>query len=280
MEGKPYELFAVEPCTPVIGAKVTDVDLRRPSAEVLAELHRALLEWKVLFFEDQHLTTEEHLRLALCWGSVHRVPFYPVTDEGATRFTRGARSGGSENIWHTDSSYLDPVPLGSILRAVEVPDVGGDTLWADMGAAYDNLEDEIRKEIDELTAVHNWVRAWEPVLAPDLVTKLKAELPPMEHPVVTTHPETGRRTLFVSEPYTDHIVGLDPERSSSLLQMLYAQAKVPEFQVRFHWRPGSIAFWDNRAVQHYAVSDYYPQRRVMERVMIAGNGPRSWEISR
>lgn len=256
---------------------MTGVHLGQTSPEVIAELHRALLEWKVLFFAEQHLTTEQHLSLARHWGDVAPLPFFPETERGVSLIVKDAQAGGSENIWHTDQSFIDPVPFGSILRAVEVPAVGGDTVWADMGAAYDNLAADIRDEIDGLKAVHTWARAWEPFLDPVKAADLHEQLPPVEHPVVFCHPETGRRTLFVNGAYTDRIVDVDSQRSSCLLAMLGAQAAVPEYQVRFHWQPGSVAIWDNRAVQHYAISDYYPQRRVMERVVIAGSGRRAWD---
>jgi taurine dioxygenase len=164
--------------------------------------------------------------------------------------------------------------MGSVLRAVEVPRAGGDTLFADMAAAYDNLPADLRARIDGLTAVHDFTLPFGRSLDADELARRQAEFPPVEHPVVRRHPRTGRKTLFVNAVFTTHIVGLRPDASEDLLRLLFRQARVPEYQVRFQWAAGSIAFWDNRATQHYAVNDYFPQRRVMERAAILGDRPR------
>jgi taurine dioxygenase len=163
--------------------------------------------------------------------------------------------------------------LGSILRAVTVPARGGDTMWADMALAYDGLPDAIRHEADGLTAIHDFSETFGRGMAPAELAKMRAEYPPAEHPVIRVHPETGRRTIYVNEIFTSRIVGLEPQESDALLRLLCAQARVPEYQCRFRWEPNSIAFWDNRSTQHYAISDYWPAARVMERVTIVGDCP-------
>ena len=167
-----------------------------------------------------------------------------------------------------------PTPsFGAVLRAVEVPPIGGDTLWADAAAAYDGLPDDVRSRIDLLDAEHDWRQTFGVAMDPELVESLCAQFPPARHPVVRVHPETGRRTLFVNPFFTQRIVGLDHDGSEELLALLYRQFTRPEYQCRFRWEPGSVAIWDNRATQHYAASDYAPQRRVMDRVSIAGDRP-------
>ncbi len=154
-----------------------------------------------------------------------------------------------------------------------MPDVGGDTLFCDMYAAYEGLDDDVRASLDGLRAVHDFTHTFGRLLDADALARKQKEFPPAEHPVVRTHPETGRKALYVNAAFTSHVVDLPRDESKQLLDLLYRQATVPEYQCRFHWRPDSIAFWDNRAVQHYAVSDYWPQHRVMERVTIIGDTP-------
>jgi taurine dioxygenase len=239
------------------------------------ELRRALLDWKVLFFRDQDITAEQHRDFGRRWGELEVHPFLPAGDQPeVVRFAKSAENKGVENIWHSDVTWREVPSMGSILRAIEVPDVGGDTLFADMAAAYDGLADDVRQRIDGLTAVHDFATSFGQAMDPDELARMRAQFPPAEHPVVRTHPETGRRTLYVNEIFTSHIVGLDATASDDLLAHLCAQTRVPEYQCRFRWTPGAIAFWDNRATQHYAVSDYWPAPRVMERVTVIGDRPR------
>lgn len=280
----PYTRFALTPLSPTIGAEVSGLSLRtRPDDATRAELHRALLEWKVLFFRDQHLDRDQHLALAGCWGELEAHPFAGATTllpgqrddlPKVMRFEKGPTVSGYENVWHSDVTWRVCPSLGSILRAVEVPPVGGDTLWADMGAAYDGLDEDVKARIDGLTAVHDWWDSFGANMPAGQRDALRPLFPAVEHPVVRTHPETGRRTLYVNAIFTQHVVGMPTDESAELLDLLYRQAAVPEYQCRFRWTAGSLAFWDNRSTQHYAVSDYFPQRRVMERVTIAGDRPR------
>ncbi|MFF7927864.1 TauD/TfdA dioxygenase family protein [Streptomyces mirabilis] len=268
-----YRILGVHPLTPHIGAEITGVDLSHPiGADLADELRQALLEWKVIFFRDQRdFGPEDHAALAGLLGEPEANPFFPKGDRaGVSRLAKDAMTVGNENIWHSDHSFMAAPALGSVLRAVEIPASGGDTLWADMGAAYDNLPDATKQRIEGLTAEHDWVPTWGATMTQERIAALRQTLPAVEHPVVVRHPATGRRLLYVNEPFTTRIVGLGEEESRELLHGLVLQARIPEYQVRFRWQPDSVAIWDNIAVQHYAINDYYPQRRVMERIAIAG----------
>lgn len=278
---EPYTRFTLVPKAPLIGAVVEGVSLADPVDDGLfEELNRALLEWKVLIFRGQELEPEQHAAFAAHWGPLEHHPFYDrITgqdeEEAAevVRFEKGADVVGFENLWHSDVSWRLEPSLGSVLRAIEVPPVGGDTLWADMAAAYDRLTDEMKERLDGLVAVHDWYTNFGLAMDPAERERLRPDFPAVEHPVVRTHPATGRRTLYVNRAFTQHIVGLDPAESEELLEFLYGQAAFPEYQCRHQWAVGDVAFWDNRATQHYACSDYWPQRRVMERITIIGDRP-------
>ncbi|AQW47192.1 TauD/TfdA dioxygenase family protein [Streptomyces violaceusniger] len=275
-EERPYERFEVAPLGRVIGAEIRGLDLSRPLEPALREeLNRALLEWKVLFFRGQHLTPERQRGFARHWGELETNPLLAAgTSEDVVRFDKGSGATPTfENIWHTDVTFRTRPALGAVLQLREVPPVGGDTLWADMAAAYDNLPAEVRDRIDGATAVHDFIPGFARFYGPERLAPFQEMFPPVEHPVVRTHPETGRRMLFVNTSFTTRITGMEREESDRLLSFLCRQAHVPEYQVRFHWQPGDIAFWDNRATQHYAVNDYAPHRRVAERVAIEGDQP-------
>ncbi len=280
---RPYERFAVHPLTPTIGAEIEGVQLADPlDDELRAELHRALLEWKVVFFRDQVLDPDQQAAFARHWGDLEANPLaragerapLPGFEQVEGSPIARLKTGGYENVWHSDTTWRDTPSMGAVLRAVEVPAVGGDTLWADMGAAYDGLPDDIKARIEGLVAVHDWIHTFGRNMEEGLRDRLRLTFPSMEHPVVRTHPDTGRKTLYVNAAFTTHIVGLDVEESADLLGFLYRQATYPEYQCRFRWKPGSVAFWDNRSSQHYAASDYAPQPRHMERVTLVGDRPR------
>ncbi|HEX2591591.1 MAG TPA: TauD/TfdA family dioxygenase [Rhizomicrobium sp.] len=273
--------LTISPLTPTIGAEIENIDLRKPlDAATQAALREALLEWKVLFFRDQDITTEQHLAFAGAFGALEVHPFAPHKPNypEVLAITHGPGNKGKENAWHSDVTWRIEPSLGSVLRALEVPPVGGDTLFADMYAAYDGLSDAIKAEIEGKVAVHDFahfrVAMRNRGLSDAEIEAFNKKYPMVEHPVVRTHPETGRKCLYVNVAFTQHIVGLTLERSAELLKHLYAQAAIPEYQCRFRWQKNSIAFWDNRSSQHYAVSDYYPAVRQMERVTIIGDRPR------
>jgi taurine dioxygenase len=272
IDSEPYTRFGLRPLTPLIGAEIDGIDLTSALDDsTFTELHRALLEWKVLFFRDQHrLSQTQHRGFARRWGELEVHPFLPQGDvPEVVRFEKSETTKGVENIWHSDVSWREMPALGSVLRAIEVPSVGGDTLWADMAAAYDGLPADVKQRIDGRVAVHDFTHSFGRSMPPERLAAMQAEYPAVEHPVVRVHPETGRQTLYVNEIFTSHIVG----ESDELLEYLCAQARVPEYQCRFRWTEGAVAFWDNRATQHYAVSDYWPARRVMERATIIGDTP-------
>ncbi len=273
--------FAVQPMTPTIGAEISGLDLASPfDASTLGALRAALLEWKVLFFRDQDITTDQHLAFARQFGPLEVHPFSPEKPNypEVLAITHDRERRGTENVWHTDVTWRIEPSLGSVLRAIEVPAVGGDTLFADMYAAYDGLSDDVKTRIEGRAALHA-LGHYERVLRKrgareDEIAEAYRKYPPVEHPLVRTHPETGRKALFLSPGFLQHIVGMEPADSKDLLKHLYAQARIPEYQCRFRWARNSIAFWDNRSTQHYAVSDYWPAVRRMERVTIVGDRPR------
>lgn len=277
---EPYTRFEVEPLTPTIGAVIKGVSLANDlDPELFHQLNRALLEWKVLFFRNQDITGEQHADFAAHWGPLESHPFIKIStkqdDEKpqVVRFEKGANLGGYENVWHSDVTWREVPSLGSVLRAIEVPDVGGDTMWSDMCAAYDGMSPALRERVDGLVAEHDWVNSFGLGMKPDQRDELRKDFPPAHHPVVRTHPETGRKMLYVNRGFTQCIVGMDPDESRALLEQLWIQASFGEYQCRWHWAPGDVAFWDNRSTQHYAISDYFPNRRVMERITIIGDRP-------
>ena len=272
--------FSLAPLTPGIGAEVADIDLSRPLDAGTAEgLRAALRDWKVLFFRDQDIATEQHLAFARNFGDLEVHPFAPQKPgyPEVMTITHNKDDRGQENTWHSDVTWREAPSLGSVLRCLECPPVGGDTLFADMYAAYDGLTDEVKEQIEGRVALHDFAHFR---LSLRKQGKSEAEIedfnrkyPMAEHPVVRTHPETGRKALYVNAAFTQSIVGMEQARSDALLKHLYAQAAIPEYQCRFRWEANSIAFWDNRASQHYAVSDYWPAVRRMERVTIIGDRP-------
>lgn len=278
-DAKPYDLFEVRPASPTIGAYVSGVTLNgQLGSEVLAELRRALTEFKVLFFRDQQIDRAEHRAFAELWGELEQHPFFKFTQPGQTdadvvTLAKDAMTGGVENGWHNDVTWHTHPSFAAILRAVEVPPVGGDTLWADTAVAYDFLPQDIKDRIDHLTAQHDWILAFGAGMDPQDVAALRPHFPAVDHPVVRVIPETGRRVLFVNDYFTLKINGLAEDESSQLLALLYRHINRPEFQVRLQWEPNTIAMWDNRACQHYASSDYFPAKRVMDRISVVGDVP-------
>ena len=270
-----YVHFEPRQLTPIIGAELIGADLSGPLDDsFIAEVRRALLEFKVVFFRDQHIDGGQHISFARRFGELE---IHPATPKDAPnpeilRIEHGPNSRGTENNWHSDVTWRQCPSLGSILRAIELPPVGGDTLFSDMYAAYDGLSPELQQFARGLTAVHDIARVFASKLG-RRAEELHEKFPPQEHPVIRTHPETGRRLVYTNVAFTDRIKGLSPKDSGWLLDRLNATANDPDHQCRFRWAPGSLAFWDNRACQHFAASDYFPQRRVMERVTVAGDKP-------
>ena len=266
--------LTIEPLTPVIGAEIAGVDLKSVTTDQVAEIRDALLQHQVIFFRDQTLNQQEHIHFARHFGGLE---IHPATPKGqdnpeVLHIAHGPDSKGRENMWHSDVTWREKPSLGSILKAVEVPGVGGDTLFANMAEAYERLPDSIKDKIAGKIAVHDIARVFAGRLN-KTAEQLRETYPVMEHPVVRTHPETGAKVLYVNNAFTSHIKDMDEQESTELLQTLYRTASNPELQCRFRWKAGSLAFWDNRACQHFASSDYFPQVRKMERVTIAGDRP-------
>jgi taurine dioxygenase len=281
--------LSVEPLTCRIGAEVGGVDLGIAAEDdaLIAEIRALLLKHRVLFFRDQDISRAAHVAFARRFGELEDHPVAGSDPEhpGLVRIYKApdAPADRYENAWHTDATWRECPPFGSVLRCVECPPVGGDTMWADMVSAYDALPEEVKARIAPLRARHSIEASFGAAMPIDKRLALKAQFPDAEHPVVRTHPETGEKVLFVNA-FTTHFTnfhtpanvrfGQDANPGAGqLLQYLVSQAYVPEFQVRFRWRRNSVAFWDNRATQHYAVMDYPPCHRKMERAGIVGDRP-------
>jgi taurine dioxygenase len=270
-----FDHFEPRLLSPCLGAEIRGVDLSTPlSPGLLKELETALVEYKVLFFRDQKISARQHADFAAGFGELEVHPFLPAGDAAEViRFAKDADVVGVENVWHSDVSWREQPSLGSVLRAHEVPEVGGDTLWADMEAVYEGLPDDLKTAIEGRRAIHDFMASFGLGLNEAERAKKRAEFPPASHPIVRTHPVSGRRCLYVNRIFTSHIEGMDREESDQLLDRLYREIEVPEYQVRFKWERDSLAFWDNRSTQHLAISDYWPQARVMERLTVIGDQP-------
>lgn len=271
-----FERIRVHPLAPTIGAEIAGVDLGNLDDATFDEVRRAWLAFKVVFFRDQQIDARQQMAFGRRFGELEHHPFLAANaaHDEIVRFEKDEQTVGYENLWHSDVSWREKPALASVLRAIEVPPLGGDTLFADMVTAYEGLDAALKQRIEGLTAVHDFTHSFGRGLsAEDLAAKQK-QFPAVSHPVVRTHPETGRRILYVNSIFTRQIEGLDPDEGTALLDLLCRQATVPEYQCRFRWEKGSVAFWDNRAVQHYAASDYWPEQRVMERIAIVGERPR------
>ena len=268
--------LTVIPQQPRIGAEIYGIDLSTPlTSELCEELKSLLLQYKVLFFRDQDLSREQHIVFGSQFGDLDVHPIVQADEPliqaiSAERIKKSpVQIRGYTNRWHSDETFRPIPPFASILRAVEVPDIGGDTVFADATAAYEGLSDEVKKRIEGLEAVHSLAHgfAWTET---EQWERLRSQYPPVIHPVVRLHPDTGAKVLFVNSVFTSHIIGLEKEESDRLLAQLNAQFTRPEYQVRFKWRKGSLAFWDNRSTQHYGVWDFGEVTRELERVTIKG----------
>jgi alpha-ketoglutarate-dependent taurine dioxygenase len=258
--------LTVQPLNPTIGAEIGGVDLGAPiSTEVRETLRALLLKHKVLFFRDQEITRDQQVAFALNFGELYAHP------TGGTETHRVVQPIAAENFkkyqvrdshWHTDTSWRIDPSLGAVLRAVDIPDVGGDTIWADGGAIYSGLPEDLKARIDDLYVIHDYQ---------DALRRSGVRYPLVAHPIVRTHPETGEDIFWINFGLKPRIVDLDKAESDALLARLYEEVKRPEYHARFRWRKNSVAFWDNRAGLHYAVRDYGDYPRVMERVLIASD---------
>ncbi|MBL8378146.1 MAG: TauD/TfdA family dioxygenase [Burkholderiales bacterium] len=281
--------MAVIRLTCAIGAELQGVQLSRAVHDdaLFASLRALLLEHKVLFLRSQRLTRGEHVAFASRFGALEDHPVAGSDPEhpGLVRIYKSPEQPNDryENSWHSDATWRECPQFGAVLRCVECPPVGGDTMWANMALAYAKLPEEIKVRIKDLKARHSIEASFGAAMPEEQRHALKARFPDAEHPVVRTHPETGEKILFVNS-FTTHFTNFHrPENvrvgqdytmgASQLLQYLIAQAAIPEYQVRWRWSPGDVAIWDNRATQHYAVMDYPPSHRKMERAGIIGDRP-------
>ncbi|HUF32384.1 MAG TPA: TauD/TfdA family dioxygenase [Acidimicrobiales bacterium] len=277
-----YQCIGVSPTTGTLGAEVTGVDASGPLDEaVVAELRKALIDHHVLFLRDQSLSPTQQVAFGRHFGELDTHPFvegmdaHPEVIEVITEADDRANFGGG---WHTDVTFLEEPDLGSILYAVEVPPAGGDTLFADQHAAYEALSDAMKNILDGLVGLHS---AGQQYRAGGYSTQSRSMRTKeaegvdgvVEHPVVRTHPESGRKALYVNRAFTIGIKGMRDEESAALLRFLFTHATREAFTCRFRWEPGSLAMWDNRSVQHYALHDYKGHRRHMRRITVKGDRP-------
>jgi alpha-ketoglutarate-dependent taurine dioxygenase len=284
----------VRPLSGVIGAEIRGVRLADDLDDAtIADIRNLLLRHKVVFFPGQHLTPTQHSAFGGRFGEL--TPAHPVipgidghpevfeidyTKSRELYATYGdvARKQVQGVSWHTDVTFVERPPLGSILNAIVIPPSGGDTLWSNQVAAYNGLSETLRGFLDTLTATHDGKAQFAALLerregGGEWEGNVYDRLEPVSHPVVTTHPETGERALFVNPGFTSHIDGLDRAESDHLLQYLFAHSVKPEYVVRYHWSTGDVGFWDNRVTQHAVVGDFGTQHRVIQRVTVRGDRP-------
>jgi taurine dioxygenase len=270
------------PLSPSLGAQISGVDLSRDlTGDQRAAIEQALLTHQVLFFRNQPITPRQQARFAANFGDLHIHPIYPnVPEQPEVLILDTAVTDVRDNaIWHTDVTFLPTPALGAVLSAKQVPAYGGDTLWASGMAAFEALSGPMKALLDGLTATHDFTRSF-PLerfgnTPEDLARweETRRKNPPLSHPVIRTHPVSGRKALFINEGFTTRINELEAAESEAILKLLFAHGTRPEFTLRWRWQADDVAMWDNRVTQHYAVDDYRPQRRVMHRATMLGDVP-------
>jgi taurine dioxygenase len=271
----------VRPLTPAIGAVVEGLDLSEPLVDGEIEQIRAVLDDRlVVFFREQSLTPAAQRDFAARFGELYVHPFYPGHEEAEEIMVleHDATRRANTDRWHNDVTYLEKPPQASLLYAQEIPPLGGDTLWANMYLAYEGLSEPMKGFVGGLSAAHSFAKNFTPerfraLGMEDRRDEMYAAHPPVSHPVARTNPSTGRKALFVNQDFTSHVDGLSSRESDAVLRLLFEHMAQPEFQVRWRWNAGDVAFWDNRWTQHCALADYFPQRRVVRRATIAGDRP-------
>lgn len=272
----------ITPLSSALGAQISGIDISQPlSPQDRDTIEQALLEHQVLFFRDQPIDPRQQARFAAYFGDLHIHPIYPnVPEQPEVLVLDTAVTDVRDNaIWHTDVTFLPTPALGAVLSAKLLPAFGGDTLWASGIAAYEALSSPLKGMLEGLTATHDFIRSFPlerfGTTAEDRVRweEARRKNPPLSHPVIRTHPVSGRRSLFVNEGFTTRINELSESESEVILKLLFAHATRPEFTIRWRWQANDVAFWDNRVTQHFAVDDYRPARRVMHRATILGDVP-------
>lgn len=262
----------IKKLNPVLGAEICGVDLSKPLNDALMnEIHLAWMEHLVLVFRDQQLTVERHLEFGRRFGKLHVHPATEHSGKKGPEFIEIRADENSTNVngekWHSDvSCELEPPAASLLYLEVVPPDGGGDTMFANMYAAYENLSDPIKEMLLGLTAIHGSKHAF-------IGYGEDIRFPESEHPIVRTHPVTGRKALFVNSSFTTQIVGLNQNESAAILEMLYRHIETPEYSFRVHWQPNTLVLWDNRCTQHLALWDYYPNRRSGRRATVVGERP-------
>lgn len=278
--------FTLDRITPTIGAEVGNIDLRETlDDDTIKALRRALVESKVLVFRDQDITPAQHVALARRFGELEVHPVFPHHPDHPELVLLGGdgKRAATENGYHTDVSWREVPSMASMLRCVECPPNGGDTVWVNMVLAYEQLPEHRKKQIEGLQAVHDIMPTFGSRMTPEKRAEARKEFPPVIHPVVRTHPESGEKILYVNSGFVTHLANYPTHglrgvhelhsEKQDLLEYLYRQPAILEYQMRLRWRPNTIAFWDNRSTQHYALQDYFPQVRRMMRATVIGDRP-------
>ncbi|AMB77747.1 taurine dioxygenase [Pseudomonas fragi] len=274
--------LTITPISSALGAQIDGVDLTRPLSPLQRDaIEQALLEYQVIFFKQQSITPQQQARFAANFGDLHIHPIYPnVPEQPEVLVLDTAVTDVRDNaVWHTDVTFLPTPALGAVLSAKQLPAFGGDTLWASGIAAFKGLSRPLQVLLDGLTATHDFTKSF-PLerfgSTPEDLQRweqTRKNNPPLSHPVIRTHPVSGRKSLFVNEGFTTRINELSEAESEAILKLLFAHSTRPEYTIRWRWQENDVAFWDNRVTQHYAVDDYRPNRRVMHRATILGDAP-------
>ena len=273
-------MFTVQPLACALGAELSGVDLTLElSPKIFKELRLLLVEYEVVFFRDQDISPAQHRSLAASFGPLQTHPAYN-TVEGFPEITileSTAENPSKIEAWHSDMTFREHPPLGTVLRSKIIPAQGGDTLWASMTAAYDGLSTPMQKFLADLTAEHDFSYGFKESLAEpggrDRLAQAVADNPPVIHPVIRTHPESGKKVIFVNSLFTTRILELNNRESEDVLKLLFEHVVTAEYSCRFRWAPNSIAIWDNRSTQHKPINDYFPAHRMLQRITIDGDLP-------
>jgi len=273
-------MLDIKPVAGALGAEIHGLDLSQElNNENSLRIRKLLNEYEVIFFRNQDISSARQKALASSFGPLQTHPAY-ATVEGFPEITILESTPDKPTMieaWHTDMTFREHPPMGTVLKAVTIPPRGGDTLWSSMTAAYNGLSFHMQRFLEDLTAVHDFSYGFKESLAEpggkERLADAVAANPPVRHPVIRTHPETGKKVIFVNSLFTTHIEGLRPAESDAILQLLYRHVTTPEYTCRFQWQPHSIAIWDNRSTQHKPINDYFPAHRRLERITIDGDRP-------
>ena len=263
------------PITGPLGAEVTGVDMANPTDSMIDGLKKAWLDHKVLVIRDQHITTEEHIAFGRCFGELEIHPFATSKREypEIVKIKSTAERKYAASNWHSDVTWRQEPSMGSILRGVVIPAVGGDTSFADAAAAYRSLPDAVKEKVDDKFAIHDFSMTFGQRLSAEERAEKQKEFPPARHPVIRTHPETGERSIYTNRSFVSHIEGMEPAESRRMISILERAMLNPSVQCRIKWDVGTFVMWDNRAVQHHASDDFWPATRHVERITIVGDKP-------